>query len=146
MRRRTVTGRAEGAGFPGRHGHRAIREGDVDRVPVGSGHDDPQLIGSQTPLYPTVAAVADREAILGELRERHRIQPQQASPDLQTGQAALDEIEGAGHGAEVDALPRGAALQMEMSPARASCTNVHASARRARASTHPCTTLLSVEP
>ncbi len=59
-----------------------------------------------------MAAVADAEAVGGQLGQRDRLEAQAVGPRLQPGQSALDEVERAGHRAEVDALAGGAALEV----------------------------------
>jgi hypothetical protein len=71
---------------------------------------------------------------------------QRVGAHLDADKAALDEIDGPGHGAEMDALRRGAALDVGMSLSSARLNSRQECGRSERASTQACTTQLSVEP
>lgn len=56
--------------------------------------------------------VAQGEAVRRQLGQRYRVEPQGALAGFQAGEAALDEVERAGHGAQMDALSSGATLEV----------------------------------
>ena len=62
-------------------------------------------------------------------------------------EAPLQQVDGAGHGREVDALGGGAALDVvDVAAQRVDEEPLKGPSRLARASTQACTTALSVEP
>jgi hypothetical protein len=72
---------------------------------------------------PPVAAVADVEVEPVQPLGEAGAEPEHVLAGLKTGVAALGQVNGAGHGAQVDALGGGAALDVVESEASASAKN-----------------------
>jgi hypothetical protein len=116
--------------------HYLIFEPDPDRSYLAGNSPQPQdFLGD--PHREPVASVVNFEFENLELFGERGIEPEHVAPRLKAGVSALQEIDGSGHGAQVDALQRPTALGVrEVTLQRACESSSHERSRSARATTH----------
>lgn len=89
----------------------ALAHGDVHR-PGGAGEgteSDPLVVDlHRDPLAPVGELKVERGQLVGE----ERVEAQHVASRFDAGVATLEDVDAAGHGAEVDTLPGGAALDV----------------------------------
>ena len=96
---------------PGRHFDHPVANTNANGLSFARAGRHRELIGSDVKVK-HVPAVADLKTEFTEFVGNRGVEPERVLPGLDTGETALDQVNGPGHGTEVDALGRGATLDV----------------------------------